>query len=123
MIEKYRMLDFEAEMLADFLGEILKWEPKDRPSAQEMLAHPWLKMMPRYETKKSRKECREYRKIHGYEVSPSKKSSSSSSSSEESSDEEESKGQAEETKGSPKGSIKREEDEDGWESISAGEDK
>ena len=107
-------------MLADFLGKILKWEPKDRPTAQEMLSHPWLKMIPRYETKKSRKECREYRKLHGYQVSPSKKSSSSeeeegSSSSEESKEEE--------AKGSLRGSIKRDEadDDEGWESISAGD--
>jgi len=39
LVEKYRMMDFEAEVLADFLGKILKWEPKDRPSAQEMLGH------------------------------------------------------------------------------------
>ena len=66
LIEKYRMLDLEATMLADFLGNMLQWEPKDRPTAQEMLSHPWLKMMPRYDTKISRKESREYRKIHGY---------------------------------------------------------
>jgi serine/threonine protein kinase len=82
------MLDLEATLLADFLGKILQWEPKDRPTAQEMLSHPWLKMMPRYDIKISRKESREYRKMHGYQMSPSKKSSSSSSSSseEESSD-------------------------------------
>ena len=85
LIEKYRMLDLEATMLADFMGKILQWEPKDRPTAQEMLSHPWLKMMPRYDTKISRKESREYRKIHGYQMSHSKKSSSSPSSEEESS--------------------------------------
>ena len=85
LIEKYRMLDLEATMLADFMGKILQWEPKDRPTAQEMLSHPWLKMMPRYDTKISRKESREFRKIHGYQMSPSKKSSSSPSSEEESS--------------------------------------
>ncbi len=79
------MLDFEAEMLADFLGKILKWEPKDRPTAQEMLSHPWLKMIPRYDTKISRRESREYRKLNGYEVSASAPSSSSGSSSKESS--------------------------------------
>ena len=91
LVEKYRMIDFEAEVLADFLGKILKWEPKDRPSAQEMLGHRWLKMMPRYETKLSRRESREYRRLHGYHVSPTKKSSSSSSSSEEESGDEEAK--------------------------------
>ena len=110
-------------MLSDFLGKILQWEPKDRPSAQEMLGHPWLKMIPRYETKKSRKECREYRKLHGYQVSASKKSSSSEEEGEVSSSSEESKRQDEEAKGSLRGSIKNEDnEEDGWESISA-EDK
>ena len=32
-------------------------------------------MAPRYETKISRRELREYKKVHGMEVSPSKKSS------------------------------------------------
>ncbi len=109
-------------MLSDFLTKILKWEPKDRPSAEEMLQHPWLKMIPRYDTKISRQECREYRKIHNYEVSPSKESSSSSSEEEESGVNEEVKQPA---KDSPRGSIKKtseeskEEDEEGWESISA----
>ena len=107
-------------MLADFLGKILKWEPKDRPSAQEMLQHPWLKMIPRYDVKISRKESREYRKLKGYEVSPSKSKSSSEDDeeSDEESDEEEVKQQA---KDSPRGSINKEDDgeEEGWESISA----
>jgi hypothetical protein len=78
LIEKYRMLDLEAEMLADFLGIILKWEPKDRPSAQKMLSHPWLKMQPRFENKMSRGELKEFKKVHGYYMSPesSKKSGS-----------------------------------------------
>ena len=71
LIEKYRMLEFEAELLADFLGKIIKWEPKDRPTAQEMIAHPWLKMQPRFETKMSRGELKEFKKVHGYYVSPS----------------------------------------------------
>jgi hypothetical protein len=33
LIEKYRLREFEARGLADFLGTILKWEPKDRPTA------------------------------------------------------------------------------------------
>ena len=33
LIEKYRMRELEARALADFLEKILKWEPKDRPTA------------------------------------------------------------------------------------------
>jgi serine/threonine-protein kinase SRPK3 len=43
LIEKYRMRETEARYLADFLGKMLKWEPRDRPSAQQMLRHPWFK--------------------------------------------------------------------------------
>lgn len=79
MIEKYRMKELEAQYLADFLGKILKWEPKDRPSAREMLKHPWLKMAPQFDTKISRRESREYRRVNGYVVSPSRKASSTPS--------------------------------------------
>ena len=37
LVEKYRFIDLEARYLSDFLLKILKWEPKDRPTAQEML--------------------------------------------------------------------------------------
>ena len=77
MLEKYRLREFEAQMLADFLGRILKWEPRERPTAAEMLRHPWLKMQAREDVRVSRRELREYKKVHGYEVSPSKKSGSS----------------------------------------------
>lgn len=66
LVEKYRIRDLEASFLADFLGQILKWEPKDRPSAQDMLRHPWLRMAPRYDTKMCRRETREFRKVNGY---------------------------------------------------------
>ena len=60
--------------MADFLTKILKWEPKDRPSAEEMLQHSWLKMRPNYHTHMSRRELREFKKCKGYSVSPSRKS-------------------------------------------------
>lgn len=71
LIEKYRMRELEAKYLSDFLGQMLKWEPKDRPTAQQMLSHPWFKMAPRDDTKLSRREAREYRRTNGYEVSDS----------------------------------------------------
>jgi serine/threonine protein kinase len=43
----------EAKMLADFLMKILKWYPKDRPTAEQMLDHPWLTMPDNYNYKMS----------------------------------------------------------------------
>ena len=74
LIEKYRMREFEARGLSDFLLRILKWEPSDRPSAQEMLNHYWLKMIPNYNTKMSKQELREYKKTLNMSVSSSKNS-------------------------------------------------
>jgi serine/threonine protein kinase len=67
------MRDFEAVAFADFLGKILKWHPKDRPKAQDMLNHYWLKMIPNYNSVMSRRELKEYLKVHNYSVSPSEK--------------------------------------------------
>lgn len=36
-----------------------------------MLAHPWLRMAPHYDTKVSRRELREWKKVHGHTVSSS----------------------------------------------------
>ncbi|CDW77938.1 serine threonine protein kinase [Stylonychia lemnae] len=66
LIEKYRLREFEATELTDFLMKMLKWEPKDRATAQEMLQHPWLKMMPNYSTKMSRRELREFKRVNKY---------------------------------------------------------
>lgn len=76
LLEKYRLRDFEARGFADFLEKILKWDPKDRPSAQEMLDHYWLKMIPNYSTKMTKQELREYKRVNKYgSVSASSKSS------------------------------------------------
>lgn len=74
LVEKYRLKETEAKYLADFLGKILQWEPKDRPTAQQMLNHPWLKLAPRFDTKLSRGESLEWKKLHGYKVEASKNS-------------------------------------------------
>lgn len=47
-------------MLADFLLKILKWHPMDRPSAQEMLDHPWFTMPDEYDYKMSEIEYKIY---------------------------------------------------------------
>ena len=69
------MRDFEAKAFSDFLLKILKWEPKDRPTAAELLDHYWLKMVANYNTKMSRPELKEYKKVLKQPVSISKKSS------------------------------------------------
>jgi serine/threonine protein kinase len=42
LLEKYRLKDSEARSLSDFLLSMLKWKPKDRKSARDLLSHPWL---------------------------------------------------------------------------------
>ena len=32
----------EADLLGDLLGKLIKWEPDERTSAEELLEHPWL---------------------------------------------------------------------------------
>ena len=51
LTDKYRYKDHEAEVLADFLSQMLKWHPHERASAQKMLDHPWLSMEPSYDYK------------------------------------------------------------------------
>eukprot|EP00347_Sterkiella_histriomuscorum_P011240 403373209 len=83
LIEKYRLRDFEATALADFLNKMLKWDPKDRATAQEMMNHHWLKMMPNYSTKMGRSELREFKRVYKYSDVSSSKSRKSSSQSKE----------------------------------------
>lgn len=40
--------------------KILKWYPKDRPTAAEMLSHPWLTMADDYDYKMSEMEYKLY---------------------------------------------------------------
>jgi serine/threonine-protein kinase SRPK3 len=44
LVEKYRMRPMDAMFLSNFLERMLKWDPKNRPTAEEMLKDPWLKM-------------------------------------------------------------------------------
>ena len=60
LMQKYRFKKHEAEMFADFLMPILKWHPGDRPSAQQMLEHPWLNMPDDYNPKMSELEYQKY---------------------------------------------------------------
>jgi serine/threonine-protein kinase SRPK3 len=60
LIHRYFFKEHEAHMLSDFLLQILKWCPSDRPSAQKMLSHPWLTMPDNYDYKMTEMEYRLY---------------------------------------------------------------
>ena len=51
LVEKYRVKDTEALFLANFLERCIKWNPKDRASAQELLSDPWIRMHFNYEAR------------------------------------------------------------------------
>ena len=48
---KYCFKEEEAKQMSDFLLQPLKWKPEDRPSAQDMLQHPWFEMANKYDYK------------------------------------------------------------------------
>lgn len=56
LIYRHHIKPEEADVLADFLMKILKWYPKDRPTAQEMLKHPWFEMADKYDYKMNEME-------------------------------------------------------------------
>jgi len=62
LIEKYRVKETEALFLTRFLERCLKWNPKDRPSAQELLDDCWLKMPPRYDARMNDDHFNEFMK-------------------------------------------------------------
>jgi serine/threonine-protein kinase SRPK3 len=61
LIDKYRLKIVEADRLADFLLRILKWNLKDRASAQELLDHDWLSMPDEYNYKMTDLEYKKYK--------------------------------------------------------------
>ena len=56
LIYRHHIKPEEADVLSDFLCKILKWYPKDRPTAEEMLKHPWFTMKDNYEYKMNEME-------------------------------------------------------------------
>lgn len=60
LIHRYFFKPKEAHVFADFLMQILKWYPSDRPTAQKMLSHPWLSMPDDYNYKMSDMEYKLY---------------------------------------------------------------
>ena len=63
-LEKYRLKDSEAGSLSDFLGQMLKWKPKDRASARELLKHPWLNQKDEYNVWMSRNNLKEFKIVN-----------------------------------------------------------
>ncbi len=47
-------------MFSDFLLPILQWEPTKRPTAQQLLSHPWLTMPDEYNHKMSDMDYQKY---------------------------------------------------------------
>ena len=84
LMDKYRLTYFDAYFLSRFLLKMLKWNPKERASAQEMLEDPWLRMQPEYETYVGKTYYKEWK----HATDPNYESSSSSSGGEEGEEEE-----------------------------------
>ena len=56
LVEKYKIKEEEANLLADFLIPMLQWNHETRASAQEMLKHPWLNKEDNFDFKYSDRE-------------------------------------------------------------------
>lgn len=46
LMEKYKICEIEATLFSKFLNRMLKWSPKNRASAKDLLDDPWLKVGP-----------------------------------------------------------------------------
>jgi len=64
LLEKYRLKDVEARSLSSFLNEMLKWKPKDRSSARDLLDHPWLKESDEYTVWMSKDHLKEFKLVN-----------------------------------------------------------
>jgi len=67
LIEKYRLKPSEADSLSKFLERMLKWKPKDRHTARELLDDPWLKENDEYSVWLSKNYLKEYKLVHRQE--------------------------------------------------------
>jgi serine/threonine protein kinase len=85
LTEKYRVRWGEAYFLAKFLMRMLKWNPKQRHSAKDLLEDPWFRMADNYDTVMPRAYHREWRQAYDDDYSSSSESSSGSSGSNKSS--------------------------------------
>jgi serine/threonine-protein kinase SRPK3 len=64
LLEKYRLKDSEARSLSEFLLCMLKWKPKDRSSARDLLDHPWMKEQDDYSVWMSKQHLKEYKLVN-----------------------------------------------------------
>ena len=64
LLEKYRLKDVEARSLSSFLMEMLRWKPKDRWSARDLLTHPWLKESDEYTVWMSKDHLKEFKLVN-----------------------------------------------------------
>lgn len=64
LLEKYRLKDQEARSLSSFLEAMLRWKPKDRASARDLLSHPWLKESDDYGVWMSKAHLKEFKMVN-----------------------------------------------------------
>lgn len=64
LLEKYRLRESEARPLSDFLRCMLRWKPKDRLSARELLDHPWLRQSDDYDVWMTKDQLKEYKIVN-----------------------------------------------------------
>lgn len=84
LVEKYRVKDTEALFLARFLERCIKWNPKDRATAQQLMDDPWLKMHPDYDARMDPTLYEEWMRCVDPAYQPSNSSSDSKDRDEES---------------------------------------
>jgi serine/threonine-protein kinase SRPK3 len=61
LLEKYRLKDAESRSLSSFLESMLRWKPKDRVSARDLLNHPWLREEDDYNVWMSKTHLKEFK--------------------------------------------------------------
>ena len=85
LVDKYRVKETEANMLSAFLLRMLKWCPKDRASARDLLDDPWLRLghLDAKSSLMTRAYHSEWRKANGDTNSSSESEESGTSSGEE----------------------------------------
>lgn len=79
LVEKYRIKNTEALFLSRLLEKCLKWNPKDRFSAKDLLDDPWFKMAPDYNARMDGKHYNEWMACVDPDFTPSNDGSSQSS--------------------------------------------
>ena len=64
LLEKYRLKDSEARSLSRLLERMLKWKPKDRASARDLLNDDWFKEADDYNVWMSKDHLREFKAVN-----------------------------------------------------------